>query len=109
MQRFGVVAVVAVAILAGVFAPRAAAQNAPASVPPGPRLAPEWQSFQPPHSAQALSPVDLLVQQRRSRAPGTVFMIVGGAVALVGLFAEESLLVIGGVAVAGYGLYLYMR
>lgn len=44
----------------------------------------------------------------RSRAPGTVFMIVGGAVAVAGLIADESLLVVGGVVVGAYGLYLYL-
>jgi hypothetical protein len=52
---------------------------------------------------------DLLQRTGRPRAPGTVLMIVGGAVAGAGILADESLLIVGGVVVAGYGLYLYLR
>ncbi|HEX9705420.1 MAG TPA: hypothetical protein VGA20_09255 [Gemmatimonadales bacterium] len=54
--------------------------------------------------------VDVIAQRRRARRdPGTVFLIVGGAVAVAGLLADEGLLVVGGVVVAGYGLYLNLR
>lgn len=43
------------------------------------------------------------------RSPGMPLLIAGGAVALAGLLVDEDLLVIGGVVVAGYGLYLHMR
>jgi hypothetical protein len=36
-------------------------------------------------------------------------MIVGGAVLVTGLLVDESLVTIAGVAVGGYGLYLYLR
>jgi hypothetical protein len=36
-------------------------------------------------------------------------MIVGGAVLVTGLIVDESLITIVGVAVGGYGLYLYLR
>ncbi|HXF95400.1 MAG TPA: hypothetical protein VNI61_04795 [Gemmatimonadales bacterium] len=53
---------------------------------------------------------DLLLQRRRGRrSAGTVFLIVGGAVAVAGIIADEGLLVVGGVVVAGYGLYLNLR
>lgn len=54
---------------------------------------------------------DLFEQRRRRarRAPGTVFLIVGGAVAVAGILAEEDILIIGGVGLAGYGLYLNVR
>jgi hypothetical protein len=51
----------------------------------------------------------LLAQPGRRRAPGTVLMIVGGAVAGAGILTDESLLIVGGVVVAGYGLYIYLR
>jgi hypothetical protein len=56
-------------------------------------------------------PADLFEQRRRRarRAPGTVFLIVGGAVAVAGILADEDILIIGGVVVAGYGLYLNVR
>lgn len=96
-------------------APRAAAQAAPLA---GPRLATVWTSYEPPlpsrpdswRAAAATRSPDLLVGSAvRRRAPGTVLMIVGGAVAVAGLLADESLLVVGGVVVGAYGLYLYLN
>lgn len=46
---------------------------------------------------------------RGGRRQGEILMIVGGAVILTGLLVDESLITIGGVAVGGYGLYLYLR
>jgi hypothetical protein len=63
-----------------------------------------------PRLAAAPDAAALAVQRRRAdRGPGTVFLIVGGAVAVAGILADEGLLVVGGVAVAGYGLYLNLR
>jgi hypothetical protein len=53
---------------------------------------------------------ELLAQERRRRrAPGTVLMIVGGAVAAVGILTDESVLIVGGVVVAAVGLYRYLQ
>ena len=46
---------------------------------------------------------------RGSRRQGEILMIVGGAVLVTGLLVDESLVTIAGVAVGGYGLYLYLR
>jgi len=46
---------------------------------------------------------------RGGRRQGEILMIVGGAVVLTGLLVDESLVTIAGVAVGGYGLYLYLR
>ncbi len=46
---------------------------------------------------------------RGSRRQGEILMIVGGAVMVTGLLVDESLVTIAGVAVGGYGLYLYLR
>jgi hypothetical protein len=35
-------------------------------------------------------------------------MIVGGAVLLAGLLADETIISIAGVAIGGYGLYVYL-
>ena len=101
--------------LLGCAAPHAAAQAAPLA---GPRLSVTWASAEPDLSprqdrwrtAVESRPEDVLVgRAARPRAPGTVLMIVGGAVAIAGLVADESLLVVGGVVVGAYGLYLYLR
>ena len=84
----------------------------------GPRAAPQWVTVQPelppshaPWAATTANPLtrDLLTQRGRRRAPGTVLMIVGGAIAGAGILTDESLLIVGGVVVAGYGLYIYLR
>ena len=46
---------------------------------------------------------------RGGRRQGEILMIVGGAVIVTGLLVDESLVTIGGVAIGGYGLYLYLR
>jgi hypothetical protein len=46
---------------------------------------------------------------RGGRRQGEILMIVGGAVILTGLLVDESLVTIAGVAVGGYGLYLYLQ
>jgi hypothetical protein len=46
---------------------------------------------------------------RAGRRDGEILMIVGGAVILTGLLADEGLITIAGAAIGGYGLYLYLR
>jgi hypothetical protein len=45
---------------------------------------------------------------RPSRRQGEVLMIVGGAVLLAGLLVDEAIISIAGVAIGGYGLYVYL-
>jgi hypothetical protein len=52
------------------------------------------------------TPLDLA---RPSRRTGETLMIVGGAVLLVGLLADETIVSIAGVAIGGYGLYVYLN
>jgi hypothetical protein len=54
-------------------------------------------------------PVAEVENARGSRRQGEILMIVGGAVLVTGLLVDESLVTIAGVAVGGYGLYLYLR
>jgi hypothetical protein len=103
-----IVTSVAILVLSVGNAARAAAQGRP---PAGPRLTAPWASVTGARGlpvGQRLG-ADLMQRASRPRAPGTVLMIVGGAVAGAGILADESLLIVGGVAVAGYGLYLYLR
>jgi hypothetical protein len=51
----------------------------------------------------------VLPQARRRRAPGVALMLVGAAGLLTGLIVDESAITIAGAAVAGIGLYLYLR
>ena len=60
-----------------------------------------------PRAERRAVPHELLAQRRSQ--PGTVYLIVGGAVAVAGILVEEDILIIGGVVVAGYGLYLNVR
>lgn len=53
--------------------------------------------------------VPQVASARGGRRQGEILMIVGGAVILTGLLVDESLVTIAGVAVGGYGLYLYLR
>ena len=46
---------------------------------------------------------------RPSRRQGEVLMIVGGAVLLAGLLVDEAIISIAGVAIGGYGLYVYLN
>jgi hypothetical protein len=59
-----------------------------------------------PALADASSPQAVLA--RPSKKTGETLMIVGGAVLLVGLLADEAIISIAGVAVGGYGLYVYL-
>lgn len=102
----------AMLVLTLALASRAAAQDLS-----GPRVAPQWVTVQPelppshePWGATTANPLTSgLVTTVRRRAPGTVLMIVGGAIAGAGIITDESLLIVGGVVVAGYGLYIYLR
>lgn len=44
-----------------------------------------------------------------SKRTGQTLMIVGGAVLLVGLLADETIVSIAGVAIGAYGLYVYLE
>lgn len=55
------------------------------------------------------APRTVVVKARRSRGPGYAFLVAGAAVAVAGLVADEDVLLVGGVIVAGYGLYLNVR
>src|SRR5713101_690235 len=61
------------------------------------------------HGANA----DLLAPSRfRSRAPGATLMIIGGAAIVAGILVGGSggtVLILGGVGVGAYGVYLYTR
>ena len=61
------------------------------------------------HAANA----DLLAPSRfRSRAPGATLMIIGGAAIVAGILVGGSggtVLILGGVGVGAYGVYLYTR
>lgn len=61
-----------------------------------------------PLVARAASSPQLVVA-RPSRKQGETLMIVGGAVLLVGLLADETIISIAGVAVGAYGLYVYLN
>jgi len=63
----------------------------------------------PPFAVAQLSHAAEVENARGGRRQGEVLMIVGGAVILAGLLVDESLVTIAGVAVGGYGLYLYLR
>lgn len=56
---------------------------------------------------------DLLAPERfSSRAPGATLMIIGGAGVLAGILIGGSggaLLILGGVGIGAYGVYLYTR
>jgi hypothetical protein len=49
-----------------------------------------------------------LVGARPTKRTGETLMIVGGAVLLVGLLADETVISIAGVVIGGYGLYVYL-
>ncbi len=49
-----------------------------------------------------------LVAAKPTKRTGETLMIVGGAVLLVGLLADETVISIAGVAIGGYGLYVYL-
>src|SRR5688572_11725463 len=61
---------------------------------------------QPLLSSGQTGPNLQLVAARPSRQTGQTLMIVGGAVLLAGLLADEDIITIAGVAIGGYGLYV---
>ena len=63
---------------------------------------------QPLLSSGRIDPNLDLVAARPSKRTGQTLMIVGGAVLLVGLLADETIISIAGVAIGGYGLYVYL-
>jgi hypothetical protein len=54
-------------------------------------------------------PTQDIALARASRRQGETLMIVGGAVLLAGLLVDEALISIAGVAIGGYGLYVYLN
>jgi ferric-dicitrate binding protein FerR (iron transport regulator) len=46
---------------------------------------------------------------RRGRQEAVALMVVGAAGIVTGLIADESILIIAGAGVGGFGLYLYLR
>jgi hypothetical protein len=64
---------------------------------------------QPLLSSGQIAPNLHLVAARPSKQTGETLMIVGGAVLLVGLLADETIISIAGVAIGGYGLYVYLE
>jgi hypothetical protein len=50
-----------------------------------------------------------LVSARPSRRQGEILMIVGAAVLVTGLLVDEAIVSIAGVAIGGYGLYVYLN
>jgi hypothetical protein len=84
----------------GVIAPSSAGLRATAALRPQP-----FTSFTVSHPHL----VTEVASARGSRRQGEILMIVGGAVLVTGLLVDESLVTIAGVAVGGYGLYLYLR
>jgi hypothetical protein len=63
---------------------------------------------QPPISSEQLGSKLYLVAAKPSKRTGETLMIVGGAVLLVGLLADETIISIAGVAIGGYGLFVYL-
>jgi hypothetical protein len=61
-----------------------------------------------PLAAPAISGLQVVVS-RPSRRQGETLMIIGGAVLLTGLLVNEALISITGVAIGGYGLYVYLN
>jgi hypothetical protein len=64
---------------------------------------------QPLLSSGQIGPNLHLVAAKPSKRTGETLMIVGGAVLLVGLLADETIISIAGVAIGGYGLYVYLN
>jgi hypothetical protein len=63
---------------------------------------------QPLLSSELIGPNLQLVAARPSKRTGQTLMIVGGAVLLAGLLTDEDIVSIAGVAIGGYGLYVYL-
>ncbi|HEU5304831.1 MAG TPA: hypothetical protein VFU40_09335, partial [Gemmatimonadales bacterium] len=63
---------------------------------------------QPLLSSGQIGPNLHQVAARPSKRTGETLMIVGSAVFLAGLLADEAIISIAGVAIGGYGLYVYL-
>jgi hypothetical protein len=63
---------------------------------------------QPLFSSGHIGPNLHLVAARPSKRTGQTLMIVGGAVLVAGLLADEAIISIAGVAIGGYGLFVYL-
>jgi hypothetical protein len=63
---------------------------------------------QPLFSSGHIGPNLHLLAARPSKRTGSTLMIVGGAVLVAGLLADETIISIAGVAIGGYGLYVYL-
>jgi hypothetical protein len=63
---------------------------------------------QPLLSSGQTSPSLQLVAARPSKRTARTLMIVGGAVLLIGLLADETIVSVAGVAIGGYGLFVYL-
>lgn len=60
----------------------------------------------------AVDPSSVAAREFSSRAPGATLMIVGGAAVVAGILVGGSggtVLILGGVGVGAYGVYLYTR
>lgn len=102
-----------VALAAATIPQRLLAQGRAAMIAPSPEalMATAALHSTPSRSFTATRPslVADVDNARGSRRRGEVLMIVGGAVLVTGLLVDESLVTIAGIAVGGYGLYLYLR
>jgi hypothetical protein len=63
---------------------------------------------QPPLLSGQTGPSLQLVAARPTKRTGRTLMIVGGAVLLVGLLADETIVSVAGVAIGAYGLYVFL-
>jgi hypothetical protein len=86
----------------------------PASWAPSPgalaRLTRARPANAPAFDASTPSAVDAAVKiGRRGRQEAVALMVVGAAGVVTGLIADESILIIAGAGVGGFGLYLYLR
>jgi hypothetical protein len=64
---------------------------------------------QPLLSSEQISHGKHLASAKPSKRTGRTLMIVGGAVFLAGLLADEAIISITGVAIGAYGLYVYLE
>ena len=85
--------------------PAASLSAQPAELAAGARLRiPERPLLSPGQTGPSLE----LVAARPTKRTGRTLMIVGGAVLLVGLLADETIVSVAGVGIGAYGLYVYL-
>jgi len=63
---------------------------------------------QPLLSSEQTTPKLDLVAAKPSKRTGETLMVVGAAVLLAGILADEAFISIAGVAIGGYGLYVFL-